>query len=168
MYIFGIIILGIAVIGGVWWTQKSPESIESQQNEQLPLQNAKVENESPRLILEGSVEIYAGISVAKNTKILNLSGKDLSGSLKAEIRQLSELQELDISNNNFTGLPAEIGQLSQLEILDLSDNPFTGLPYELGNLQNLRVLNLKGTQYAEQDLVVIKKSLPATTKIIID
>jgi len=167
MYIFGIILLCVAVIGGVLWMQDSPE-VRVIQNEDTVTLSENDEEGPVQFTVGGSVEIYNGITVAKNAKTLNLSGLGLSGSLKAEIRQLSELQELDISNNNFTGLPAEIGQLSQLETLNLSNNPFTGLPYELGNLQNLRVLNVSGTQYAEQDLLVIKKSLPATTEIIID
>lgn len=115
-----------------------------------------------------SVVVYDGVSVPNNTTVLNLSGRGLSGSLKAEIRHLSNLKELNISNNNFTGLPAEVGQLMRLEVLNLSNNPFTGLPYELGNLKNLKVLDLRGTNYAEQDLAIIKQSLPASAQVLID
>jgi Leucine-rich repeat (LRR) protein len=115
-----------------------------------------------------SVTVYDGISVSEGTTVLNLSGRGLSGSLKAEVRFLSNLKELNLSGNNFTGLPAEVGQLSKLEVLNLSNNPFTGLPYEIGNLKNLKTLDLRGTQYAKQDLEVIKKSLPATTQILVD
>ena len=113
-----------------------------------------------------SVAVYDGISVSENITVLNLSGRGLSGSLKTEVRMLTKLRELDLSNNNFTGLPAEIGQLSKLEVLNLSNNPFTGLPNELGNLKNLKVLDLRGTNYAEQDLAMIRQSLPTTTQIL--
>lgn len=66
-----------------------------------------------------------------------------------------------------TGIPAEVGQLTNLEILNLSNNEFTGLPYELGNLKNLKVLDLSGNNYAEQDLDVIKQNLPSDVEIIL-
>ncbi len=114
------------------------------------------------------VEVYAGISVAKSETKLDLSGRGLNGSLKAEVRQLSSLRELDISNNKFTGVPAEVGQLSELRVLNLSNNPITGLPYEIGNLKKLEILDLRGTGYAKADLEVIAKQLPATVQILTD
>lgn len=81
---------------------------------------------------------------------------------------MQNLRVLNLSNNQFTGVPAEVGQLSKLEVLDLSNNPITGLPYEIGNLQNLKALNLKGTNYSKQDLEVIKEKLPSTTEILVD
>jgi Leucine-rich repeat (LRR) protein len=115
-----------------------------------------------------SVTVYDGISVSSNTKILDLSSRGLAGSLKAEVRQLTELRELNMSNNKLTGIPAEVGQLSKLEVLNLSNNPFTGLPQEIGNLKNLKVLDLRGTQYAKQDLEIIQKNLPSSTQVLTD
>lgn len=115
-----------------------------------------------------SVSVYDGSMVPLTAKTLDLSGRSLSGSLKAEVRQLIELEELDISNNSFTGLPAEVGQLSKLRVLNLSHNPLTGLPHELGNLQQLELLDLRGTNYAPGDVDVIKESLPASTEILVD
>jgi Leucine-rich repeat (LRR) protein len=114
------------------------------------------------------VEVYDGISVSTDARTLDISGRELSGSLKAEIRHVRGLEILDASDNTFTGLPAEIGQLVELRVLDLSNNPLTGLPYELGNLQHLETLDLRGTNYAVQDLEVIKKSLPSSTEILTD
>ena len=85
-----------------------------------------------------------------------------------EIRFLTKLKVLNASNNLMTGLPAEIGQLADLEILNLSNNQLTGLPNELGNLKNLKILNLSGNKYSEQDLEVIRNSLPQTVNIIVD
>lgn len=114
------------------------------------------------------ISVYDGISVASNVRELNLSGKNLSGSLKAEVRFLSDLEVLNLSSNDFTGLPAEVGQLSKLRILNLSDNPFTGLPQELGNLKNLEVLDLRGTNYSEFDLKIISERLPSNTQVLTD
>ncbi len=97
---------------------------------------------------------------------LDISNNNLTGSLQAEVRHLTQLRTLNLSYNQFTGVPAEVGQLKNLEYLDLSHNQLTGLPYELGNLSNLKQLVLTGNNYAKADLEVIKKSLPATTEII--
>ena len=97
---------------------------------------------------------------------LDVSHNQLSGSLPAEVRHLSNLTTLDLSYNNFTGVPAEIGQLKELTSLNLSHNPITGLPLEIGNLTHLMVLNLSGTQYSKTDLEQIRKKLPASTVVI--
>lgn len=82
--------------------------------------------------------------------------------------KLSNLRILNLSNNDFTGVPAEVGQLSKLEILNLSNNPITGLPNEIGNLKNLKVLDLRETNYSKQDLESIKQNLSESTKILVD
>lgn len=115
-----------------------------------------------------SITIYDGIDFKESTVTVDLSGRNLSGSLKGEIRFLTNLKELNLSGNNFTGLPAEIGQLSNLEVLNLANNPLTGLPQELGNLKNLKVLDLRGTQYAAQDLAGIKANLSSSVQILVD
>lgn len=102
-----------------------------------------------------------------NTEELNVSDNSLTGSIQGEIRHLSKLKVLNLSDNKMTGVPAEVGQLQYLEILDLSNNELTGLPNELANLKNLKILNLSGNKYSEQDLNYIKERLPSSTKIIL-
>lgn len=180
MQIFGLVSLLVTVAIAAWWLVSSgpvstttsedgsvqestyQEAIESAQD---AVGAVEVKNDPPAS--GPQIEVYAGVSVPQNTKVLDLSGRGLTGSLKAEIRHLQDLQVLDISDNNFTGLPAEVGQLSKLQTLDLSNNPFTGLPYELGNLKNLKTFDLRGTNYAEQDLDVIRKNLPSSTVIMV-
>lgn len=103
-----------------------------------------------------------------NTQELDLSNNKLEGSLQAEVRQLQSLRVLNLSNNQFTGVPAEVGQLKNLEVLDLSNNQLTGLPYEIGNLSNLKILNLKGNAYSSADLDTITQNLPATVVVHVD
>jgi Leucine-rich repeat (LRR) protein len=99
---------------------------------------------------------------------LDVSGNALTGALQAEVRHLRNLISLDLSDNDFTGVPAEIGQLERLEYLDLSNNPITGLPLELGSLSRLKELDLRGTNYSEYDLSIIKQKLPSDVVILVD
>lgn len=97
---------------------------------------------------------------------LNVSNNKLDGALQSQVGQLKNLKVLNLSNNEFTGVPAEIGQLKNLEILNLSNNKLTGLPNELGNLSNLKLLDLSGNNYSEADLSGIRAKLPASVVII--
>lgn len=176
-----IVSLLVVFAAGLWWFGQGFESVRDDAGGdtntgvyQDVLESAKEVTESVSQKTESavgggaSITVYDGISVPASSQALDVSGRGLTGSLKAEVRQLTELRELNMSNNKLSGIPAEIGQLSKLEVLNLSNNLFTGLPYELGNLKNLKVLDLRGTQYATGDLEVIKKGLPATTKVLVD
>jgi len=60
----------------------------------------------------------------------------------------SELRHISLSFNQLTGtIPAEIGNLTNLRELYLGGNQLTGtIPAEIGNLTNLRDLDLRGNQ----------------------
>ena len=83
---------------------------------------------------------------------LNLSSRDLLGSLPPELGSLTYLQTLYLNDNSFIGqIPKELGQLDRLAFLDLSVNGLSGqIPKELGKLSgqlwhlNLRTNNLSG------------------------
>lgn len=174
MQIFALIVLVAIIIGGAAYSFNRFDNTEETGGpspvttyEEALTAAKEVADEISNTPTE-KVEVYAGISVVKSETKLDLSGRGLTGSLKAEVRQLSALKELDISNNKFTGVPAEVGQLSELRVLNLSNNPITGLPYEIGNLKKLEILDLRGTNYAKTDLEVIAKGLPATVQILTD
>lgn len=93
-------------------------------------------------------------------EILDISNNNLTGTLPGEIRFLKNLKKLKAGSNNMTGIPAEIGQLSNLEELDYSNNQITGLPLEIGNLKNLKIFNLTGNDFSEYDMDLIEKELP--------
>lgn len=102
----------------------------------------------------------------KSVVVLNLSDNELTGAIPAEIHDLSNLEELNLSNNRMTGIPAEVGQLRKLKVLNYANNQITGLPMELGNLTQLEVLDLSGNNVSQQDLAKIRAKL-TSTKIIL-
>ncbi|ESQ27554.1 hypothetical protein EUTSA_v10018069mg [Eutrema salsugineum] len=81
-------------------------------------------------------------------KVLNVSNNgNLSGSFPGEVvKAMVELEVLDAYNNNFTGLlPPEIPELKKLKHLSLGGNFFTGeIPERYGDIQNLEYLGLNG------------------------
>ncbi len=130
-----------------------------------PITNTKIQGVTIDLSNKGLTKAPEYIFKETDTEILNLSNNKISGALQAEVRHLENLIVLDLSNNNFTGVPAEVAQLKNLEVLDLSGNPITGLPNELANLKNLKSLDLRETNYSTQDLEVIKKGLSSEVLI---
>ena len=79
---------------------------------------------------------------------LVLGRNQLTGSIPAELGNLSNLKRIDFWVNELTGsIPAELGNLSNLEQLSLGFNQLSGtIPAELGNLANLTNLNFNSNQ----------------------
>ena len=79
---------------------------------------------------------------------LDLSLNQLTGSIPAELGNLTQLVELLLWNNELTGsIPSELGNLTNLRFLYLYQNQLTGsIPSELGNLTNLQHLYLSLNQ----------------------
>jgi hypothetical protein len=171
---FALVGLFMFLITGIWWAishfgatyDETGLRVDSTSGDEIDLSRAVAEEIAETVRISEPVMVYDDIIVPSHARELNLSNRALEGSLKAEIRFLAELRGLDISGNNFTGLPAELGQLTKLENLNLSHNPLTGLPHELANLHNLQVLDLRSTNYSEYDLTIIKQGLPATVQIL--
>jgi Leucine-rich repeat (LRR) protein len=80
---------------------------------------------------------------------VDLHNCSLSGIFRpAALFNLTALEHLDVSFNNFTGLPipTEMGFLKNLKYLNLSTAGFAGtIPWQLGNLSNLTGLDLSSS-----------------------
>ena len=79
---------------------------------------------------------------------LNLQSNQLSGSLPAELGDLTSLTHLWMYSNELTGsIPSQIGFLTSLRNVQLNSNQLSGtLPSEMGNLTSLEVLSLSSNQ----------------------
>lgn len=75
---------------------------------------------------------------------LDLDNNLLTGSLPAEIGDLTELIDLALFSNNISGvLPGQIGNLHNLKYITLQANFLTGgIPYQIGYLSNLEHIDL--------------------------
>lgn len=175
-----ILALGIAALLAAFFVMYSPvpvndstdsktgDAIQDTDAAETSSQTGTQKQQTLDLSGQGLTRVPDSVFTQSDLEALNVSQNNLDGSLQAEVRHLQNLRTLDLSDNNFTGVPAEIGQLARLEILDLSNNPITGLPYELGNLKELKILDLRGTNYSEQDLTIIRGGLPSGVEIKVD
>ena len=88
---------------------------------------------------------WNGVFVVSNrVTFLVLTPGDLSGTIPAELGDLTELKFIRLGSNDLTGsIPTELGNLTNMTILDLTNNELTGsIPTELGSLANLTRLVL--------------------------
>ena len=94
-------------------------------------------------LLTGSIP--AEIGDLSNLERLRIRDNDnLSGPIPHTLGHLSNLREMALGNNNLSGsIPPELGNLSNLREMALGNNNLSGsIPPELGNLSNLDALYL--------------------------
>ncbi|KAL3732664.1 hypothetical protein ACJRO7_029332 [Eucalyptus globulus] len=76
---------------------------------------------------------------------------ELSGEIRPSLARLKSLRFLDLSSNDFVGVPIPefVGSLENLRYLNLSCARFHGaIPPNLGNLSNLQYLDLSTSSYS--------------------
>ncbi|XP_061343480.1 MDIS1-interacting receptor like kinase 1-like [Gastrolobium bilobum] len=95
--------------------------------------------------LSGSVS--DDIQRLKSLSTLNLSCNAFSSQLPRSIANLTTLNILDVSQNFFLGdFPLGLGRAWRLTTLNASSNEFSGsLPWDLGNASSLEMLDLRGS-----------------------
>ncbi|CAA0830477.1 Leucine-rich repeat protein kinase family protein [Striga hermonthica] len=78
---------------------------------------------------------------------IKLSGKNLSGSIPAELTKLNGLVELWLDNNSLSGPIPDFSGCLNLRTIHLENNQLTGdLPSSLGDLSNLRDLYVQNNK----------------------
>ena len=86
------------------------------------------------------LDALAGVTTNTEGQIIKLRLDDSLISIPTEIGQLTNLEDLNVGENQLTSIPKEIGQLTNLTRLHLGDNQLSTLPPELGFLTKLNSL----------------------------
>ena len=73
---------------------------------------------------------------------------------------MSQLESLDLSNNQLSDVPGKIKKLENLRILNLQDNLLKSLPKDLEKMQKLQEIKLEGNRLSDESKKEIKKMLP--------
>jgi len=106
-------------------------------------------NDSTNWLASPLVSRWYGVEVADgHVTYIELENNRMSGSIPAELDDLSALLSLNLSYNILSGsIPAELGGLSTLKGLYLYSNQLNGsIPPALGSLQLLQELSLSSNQ----------------------
>ena len=96
--------------------------------------------------LSGSIP--ANLGNLSNLEFLSLAGNQLGGSIPPDLGNLTNLTRLYLYGNQLDGsIPSDLGNLTNLTRLYLFGNQLDGsIPSDLGNLTNLTWLNLDGNR----------------------
>ena len=106
-----------------------------------------------------NVGAWFGVTTAiingqKHVTKVELNSNLLEGTIPSEIKNLTQLKELELSSNAISELPSEIGELTYLEQLTLSgqynstntEYVLKNIPSEINNIISLKRLDIDGNQ----------------------
>lgn len=105
--------------------------------------------------------IPSGISGMKKLNELCLSHNSISA-VPDEIFELKKLTYLNLGYNVIASVPNSINNLKNLDYFGIYGNPVPSLPHEIQELKKLSFLSCWNTNLKQEEIVIIKKSLPDT------
>ena len=114
---------------------------------------------SPAWSVQTAINSWTGITVYDNRVVtIQLENLGLNGSIPSALSNLTNLQRLDLGQNQLTGsIPSQLGSLTELTEITLDNNQLTGsIPSQLGNLAKLEELVLNSNQ--------LSGSIPSTLR----
>jgi internalin A len=101
-----------------------------------------------------NLTVYTDIKKAnrdpEKVEILDLSGKGMK-KFPEELKNFTNLRELNLSGNCFVTIPAWIEKCEKLEVLKLEVACLESIPTQLANLEKLKELSLVGNKLEEID-----------------
>ncbi|KAF7510538.1 hypothetical protein GJ744_006384 [Endocarpon pusillum] len=97
---------------------------------------------------------------------LKMSENELSGTLPENLRNLSNLQALDLHGNGISEFPVGIQELTQLKTLNLAKNKLSGVPCEFLANSTLVELNLSGNHLSGSFFPPQISSAPRSLKLL--
>lgn len=84
------------------------------------------------------------------------------------LKVLSNLRELDLSNNVISDIPEDLYEMKQLSVLNLENNNISRLPLSLGVMDSVKILMLSGNRLRSLPNDLLKKSADAIKKFLRD
>ncbi|CAK5060806.1 unnamed protein product [Meloidogyne enterolobii] len=100
-------------------------------------------------------DVPSNLEYAKCAIVLNLRGNNIQNIPNQIFSNLIDLIYLDLSNNNLDSLPPQLRRLTSLQVLKLSNNPLTHFQFKQAPGSNkLRVIELKNTHRTLQNLTL--------------
>jgi hypothetical protein len=93
---------------------------------------------------------------------LNLDAHRLSPAALEAVFALPHLRKLSLGYNDLEALPVSVKQLDQLEVLDLSGTQFTSLPKSVYRMRHLQKLIIINTALPAETIPRLRKALPNT------
>ncbi|MCW1907716.1 MAG: hypothetical protein KIH63_000045 [Candidatus Saccharibacteria bacterium] len=160
-------VFGVVVFSKEGTTPGTNNTSNTQSSESTPSSKTS-SGKTVDLSNKGLKQVASSVFEDTQTGALDVSNNQLTGALPGELRKLRNLEVLDASDNNLTGIPAEIGQLSKLRTANFANNDISGLPLEIGNLSSLETLDLRGNpNVSSYDLGLIRSKIP-NANILVD